>query len=138
MNGRWPLRVLRWTGKLGTCLCGVVIVGFIRATIQISTSDWVELFAVTIACALTWRIGEVLLKRPPIFVLSNETRTAMMAMTKVFLALSFILAGGLILIASATAKINYLEHNCIEVLVGVVLFASGLTFIWTQKIFHKH
>jgi hypothetical protein len=137
MKGRWPLNLLRWTGKLGICLCGFVIVAFFQSSVQTSIADWVELSAVTIACALSWGIGEMLLKRPPMPGLSVEAKTGVIAVTKVFLALSFILAGGLILIAFATERIDYLEDNVFDVAVGIVLFASGLTFIWTQKVFHK-
>ena len=66
MNGRSLLQAVRWIGKIGMCLCGVVLVhlvALVRSSVPTSTVLWVEVFAVAIACAVAWGIAGELLKR---------------------------------------------------------------------------
>jgi hypothetical protein len=64
-------------------------------------------------------------------------RQGMLGTTKAFVAFVSVLAGGLILMAFAAERVVYLEEHLTEAILGVGLFASGLTFFWTQSRFYK-
>ena len=61
----------------------------------------------------------------------------MASIAKSFFALVVLLSGGLILLAFVSGRIDYLEDYVAEVTIGVLLFAAGLTFFWTQTGWYK-
>jgi hypothetical protein len=137
MNNVPLLKTVRWIGILGSFLFGLATLGGFKTA---PVEDFLLFLLITILFAITWRIAGQRLKYPKSLETSPSEkldRGVMASIAKSFFALVVLLSGGLILLAFVSGRIDYLEDYVAEVTIGVLLFAAGLTFFWTQTGWYK-
>jgi hypothetical protein len=124
---------------------GIITVGAVAAAIVRAFKDdpmtlvWIALGLIVIIGGGWWIAGR--LKKNPMWaatyvVLVDKGRN-MLGAVKVFIALVCLIGGGILLMAFGTEKMYYLGEHLTEAILGIVLFASGATFFWTQTPFYK-